>query len=124
MDFEKELIREFEKDEFWIVIMFKMLYGFGMMMEKLVEVVEKVGWRIIFKVNWWMVDIFYGFVRIDMRKGDREKIFFGKWIFGDECRLIKFESFDFERGKDEFFRMVDSIILMFIYDLVIRIMRE
>ncbi|WP_054839490.1 hypothetical protein [Thermococcus sp. JCM 11816] len=124
MDFEKELIRELEKDELWTVITFKTPHGPGTTMEKLAQVVEKAGWRITFKANWWTADIPYGLVRIDMRKGDREKILLGKWILGDECRLIKLESLDLERGKDEFFRMVDSITSTLIHDPVIRTMRE
>ncbi len=66
----------------------------------------------------------YGLVRIDMRKGNREKILLGKWILGEKCELIKLESLDLERGKDEFFRMVDSITSTLIHDPVIRTMRE
>ncbi|AMQ18514.1 hypothetical protein [Thermococcus peptonophilus] len=124
MKFEKELIRELEKDELWTVITFKTPYGPGTTMEKLAQVVEKAGWRITFKANWWTADIPYGLVRIDMRKGNREKILLGKWILGEKCELIKLESLDLERGKDEFFRMVDSITSTLIHDPVIRTMRE
>ncbi len=64
--------------------------------------------------------------RIDARKGgNREKILLGKWVLGSKLKLIRVENMPLkEGGRDEFFRMVDSITSTLIYDPVIRTMRE
>lgn len=62
--------------------------------------------------------------RIDAKKEEREKIILGRWILGKKLEIIKVENLDFERGKEEFFRSVDSITSTLIYDPVIRTMRE
>jgi hypothetical protein len=124
MEFKDELVRNLESEELWTVITFKTPYGPAKTLEKLVEVVEDAGWHITFKANWWTADIPYGLVRIDARKGDREKIVLGKWILGRKCELIRLENMPLEKGRDEFFRMVDSITSTLIHDPVIRTMRE
>ncbi|WP_456367436.1 ribonucleoside-triphosphate reductase [Thermococcus sp.] len=124
MNFEEKLAKELENEGFWTVVTFKTPYGPGKTMERLAEAVTKAGWRITFKANWWTADIPYGLVRLDLRRGDREKILLGKWILGERFELIRIESLDLERGKEEFFRMVDSITSTLIHDPVIRTMRE
>ncbi|WP_457741510.1 ribonucleoside-triphosphate reductase [Thermococcus sp.] len=124
MEFKEEIIRELEKDELWTVLTFKTPHGPRVTMEELVKAVEEAGWRVTFKANWWTADIPYGLIRLDLQKDGKEKILLGKWILGKECELIRVESLDLERGKDEFFRMVDSITSTLIHDPVIRTMRE
>ncbi len=124
MDFKDELISKLEGEELWTVVTFKTPYGPGKTLEKLVQTVEDAGWRVTFKANWWTADIPYGIVRIDATKDGREKILLGKWILGEKCELIKLENMPLERGRDEFFRMVDSITSTLIHDPVIRTMRE
>ena len=106
------------------MVTFKTPHGPGVTLEKLTEAVERAGWRVTFRANWWTADIPYGLVRLDLRKNGREKILLGKWILGDRCELIKLENMPLERGRDEFFRMVDSITSTLIHDPVIRTMRE
>lgn len=124
MEFKKELVGMLEGEELWTVVTFKTPHGPGTTLQKLVEAVEEAGWRVTFKANWWTADIPYGLARLDLRKGEREKILLGKWILGEKCRLIKIENMPLEKGKDEFFRMVDSITSTLIHDPVIRTMRE
>ncbi|NJE05836.1 ribonucleoside-triphosphate reductase [Thermococcus sp. M36] len=124
MEFGNELLRNLEGDGLWTVITFKTPSGPGKTLEKLVNVLEEAGWRVTFRANWWTADIPYGVIRVDVRKGDREKILLGKWILGEKCELIGIENMSLERGRDEFFRMVDSITSTLIYDPVIRTMRE
>ncbi len=124
MDFKEKLLKELEKDELWTVVTFKTPHGPGKTMEELVKAVEEAGWKVTFKANWWTADIPYGLVRIDLEKSGREKILLGKWILGERCELIRLETMELERGKDEFFRMVDSITSTLIHDPVIRTMRE
>ncbi|WP_297462014.1 ribonucleoside-triphosphate reductase [Thermococcus sp.] len=124
MEFEKELTRALEGEGLWTVVTFKTPHGPGVTLEKLTEAVERAGWRVTFRANWWTADIPYGLVRLDLRKNGREKILLGKWILGDRCELIKLENMPLERGRDEFFRMVDSITSTLIHDPVIRTMRE
>ncbi len=124
MEFKNELIKALEGDGLWTVIAFKTPHGPGRTLEDLLKLLEEAGWRVTFKANWWTADIPYGLIRIDMRKDNREKILLGKWILGDEYRLLKLENMELERGRDEFFRMVDSITSTLIHDPVIRTMRE
>ncbi|NJD99022.1 ribonucleoside-triphosphate reductase [Thermococcus sp. LS1] len=124
MEFKDELIRSLEGEELWTVITFKTPHGPGKTLEKLVEALEDAGWRITFKANWWTADIPYGLVRIDAKKDGKEKIVLGKWILGGKCELIRIENMDLIKGRDEFFRMVDSITSTLIHDPVIRTMRE
>ncbi|WP_461864539.1 ribonucleoside-triphosphate reductase [Thermococcus sp.] len=124
MDFEKDIVKNLETEELWTVITFKTPHGPGVTLDNLVRVIENAGWRITFKANWWTADIPYGLVRIDAKKDGREKIILGKWILGKECRLIKIDNLDLAKGREEFFKMVDSITSTLIYDPVIRTMRE
>lgn len=124
MKFKDELVRNLESEELWTVITFKTPYGPAKTLEKLVEAVEDAGWRVTFKANWWTADIPYGLARIDAKKEDREKIVLGKWILGRKCELIGLENMPLEKGRDEFFRMVDSITSTLIHDPIIRTMRE
>ena len=124
MEFKDELVRNLESEELWTVITFKTPYGPAKTLEKLVEAVEDAGWRVTFKANWWTADIPYGLARIDAKKEDREKIVLGKWILGRKCELIGLENMPLEKGRDEFFRMVDSITSTLIHDPIIRTMRE
>jgi len=122
--FRDEIVRELEKDELWTVLTFKTPHGPSKTLDELARVVEEAGWKVTFKANWWTADIPYGLVRLDLEKDGREKILLGRWILGKDYELIKVESLDLERGKDEFFRMVDSITSTLIHDPVIRTMRE
>lgn len=124
MEFRDEIIKNLEGEGLWTVITFKTPYGPGVTMEKLSSVVEDAGWKVTFKANWWTADIPYGLIRMDLEREGKEKILLGKWILSEDCALIKVENFDLERGKDEFFRMVDSITSTLIHDPVIRTMRE
>ncbi|EEB74453.1 hypothetical protein [Thermococcus sp. AM4] len=124
MEFRDEIVRKLDEDGLWTVVTFKTPHGPGETMEKLAEVIRSAGWRITFKANWWTADIPYGLVRIDAVKDGREKIILGKWVLGRECRLIRIENMGLEKGRDEFFRMVDSITSTLIHDPVIRTMRE
>ncbi|ASI99269.1 ribonucleoside-triphosphate reductase [Thermococcus celer] len=124
MEFEDELVRNLESEELWTVVTFKTPYGPGGTLQKLIEVMEKAGWRVTFRANWWTSDIPYGLARIDARKGNREKILLGKWVLGSKLKLIRVENMPLKEGRDEFFRMVDSITSTLIYDPVIRTMRE
>ncbi|AEH23773.1 hypothetical protein [Pyrococcus yayanosii] len=113
-----------ESDTFWLVIIFKTPLGPSETMERIAKAVENAGWKVTFKANWWTADIPYGLVRIDAKKNGREKIILGKWILGREWKVIRAESLELEKGKDEFFRTVDSITSTLIHDPVIRTMRE
>jgi len=124
MEFKEELIKALEGDGLWTVIAFKTPHGPGRTLNEVLRVIEEAGWRVTFKANWWTADIPYGLIRVDMRKDGREKILLGKWILGDSCRLLKLENMELEKGRDEFFRMVDSITSTLIHDPVIRTMRE
>ncbi|MFA4646314.1 ribonucleoside-triphosphate reductase [Pyrococcus kukulkanii] len=121
----EDIIREnMDKDGLWLVITFKTQSGPLDTMKMLEKAVRKAGWEVTFKANWWTADIPYGLVRIDAKKGDKEKIILGKWILGKELEVIGVQNLDLERGKEEFFRMVDSITSTLIHDPVIRTMRE
>ncbi|ASJ02708.1 ribonucleoside-triphosphate reductase [Thermococcus profundus] len=124
MEFKDEIVKNLESEGLWTVITFKTPHGPGETMKELSNAVEEAGWRITFKANWWTADIPYGLIRIDAVKDGREKIILGKWVLGSEYSLIKIENMDLERGKEEFFRMVDSITSTLIHDPVIRTMRE
>ncbi|AEC51468.1 hypothetical protein PNA2_0552 [Pyrococcus sp. NA2] len=121
----EDIIKEnLEREGLWLVITFKTPYGPLDTMEMLEEAIKNSGWRITFKANWWTADIPYGLVRIDARRGDKEKIVLGRWILGKELKVIKVENLELEKGKEEFFRTVDSITSTLIHDPVIRTMRE
>ncbi|AFK21696.1 hypothetical protein [Pyrococcus sp. ST04] len=121
----EEVVKDnIDKDGLWLVLTFRTPYGPGDTMDKLARAVESAGWKITFKANWWTADIPYGLVRIDAKKENKEKIILGKWILGKECKIIKVENLDLEKGKEEFFRIVDSITSTLIHDPVIRTMRE
>lgn len=124
MEFKDEIAKNLEKEGLWTVITFKTPHGPGETMKELSRAIEEAGWRITFKANWWTADIPYGLIRIDAVKDGREKIVLGKWVLGREMALIKIENMDLEKGKEEFFRMVDSITSTLIHDPVIRTMRE
>ena len=124
MNFGKDILESLKREELWTVITFKTPHGPGEILDDLVRVVEDAGWRVTFKANWWTANIPYGLVRVDAEKDGREKIILGKWILGKECRLIKIDNLDLAKGKEEFFKMVDSITSTLIYDPVIRTMRE
>ncbi|WP_297489318.1 ribonucleoside-triphosphate reductase [Thermococcus sp.] len=124
MNFKDELVRKLEGEGLWTVVTFKTPHGPGRTLRDIEEAVKDAGWRVTFRANWWTADIPYGLLRIDLRKDGREKIVLGKWILGEEYRLIRIENMDLEKGRDEFFRMVDSITSTLIHDPVIRTMRE
>ncbi|WP_297499933.1 ribonucleoside-triphosphate reductase [Thermococcus sp.] len=124
MEFKNKILMELEKKGLWTVVTFKTPHGPRTTMEKLAKAVEEGNWRVTFKANWWTADIPYGLIRLDLERDGREKILLGKWVLGERCELIRLETMDLERGKDEFFRMVDSITSTLIYDPVIRTMRE
>jgi hypothetical protein len=124
MEFKREIAEALEGEGLWTVVTFKTPHGPSTTLQKLVEVAEQAGWRVIFKANWWTADIPYGLVRIDLKKGNKEKILLGKWILGEKCQLIRLENMELEKGREEFFRMVDSITSTLIHDPVIRTMRE
>ncbi len=124
MNFENDIVENLETEELWTVITFKTPYGPGVTLDMLVRVIENAGWKVTFKANWWTADIPYGLVRVDAEKDGREKIILGKWILGRECKLIGIENLDLTKGKEEFFKMVDSITSTLIHDPVIRTMRE
>ncbi|ADT84973.1 hypothetical protein [Thermococcus barophilus] len=124
MIFENIFKENLERNELWLIITFKTPYGPGETMDLMVKELEKLGWEIKFKANWWTADVPYGLIRIDAVHNGKEKIILGKWILGDKCRVIKVDNAGIEAGKEEFFRMVDSITSTLIYDPVIRTMRE
>ncbi|MDV3104447.1 ribonucleoside-triphosphate reductase [Thermococcus waiotapuensis] len=124
MEFKEEILRALEGDELWTVLTFKTPHGPGVTLQKLADIVEEAGWKVLFKANWWTADIPYGLARLDLKKGEKEKILLGKWILGDKFLLIKLENLSLEQGREEFFRMVDSIASTLIHDPVIRTMRE
>ncbi|WP_457751926.1 ribonucleoside-triphosphate reductase [Thermococcus sp.] len=124
MEFKDELIKALEDDGLWTVAAFKTPHGPGRTLNEVLRVIEEAGWRVTFKANWWTADIPYGLIRLDLRKEGREKIFLGKWILGSDYVLLKLENMELEKGRDEFFRIVDSITSTLIHDPVIRTMRE
>lgn len=124
MNFEDELRKHLEGEEFWTVITFKTPYGPRETMDRLAEEIQKLGWKVGFKANWWTSEIPYGLIRIDISQGEREKIVLGRWILSNECKLIRIDNLEFEEGKEEFFKMVDSISATLIHDSTIRTMRE
>ena len=77
-----------------------------------------------FKANWWTADIPYGIIRIDAFRDGQEKIILGKWLLGRECTLLGIENMPLEKGKEEFYKMIDSITSTLIHDPAIRTMRE
>ncbi len=119
-----EVLRHLEKDHLWTVVTFKVNSGPSEMVEELEKALEKAGWKVTFRANWWTADIPYGLIRLDLRKGDMRRILLGRWILGEGFELISVENMDLEEGKEEFFRMVDGITSTLIYDPVIRTMRE
>jgi hypothetical protein len=124
VEFEKDVAKALDGEGLWTVMAFKTPHGPGKTLEELEDLVKRAGWRVTFKANWWTADIPYGLIRMDLRKDGREKILLGKWILGEEYRLLKLENMPLEKGRDEFFRMVDSITSTLIHDPVIRTMRE
>ena len=124
MKIEEVLKDNLERDELWLIITFKTPYGPGETLDRIANAVKKLGWEITFKANWWTADIPYGLIRIDASRGNREKIILGKWILGSECQILRVDNMGLEDGKEEFFRMVDSITATLIHDPVIRTMRE
>ncbi|MCO6041387.1 ribonucleoside-triphosphate reductase [Thermococcus alcaliphilus] len=124
MEFKDQIKDKLSDKELWMVITFKTPYGPGETMDRLASVLEELGWQVMFKANWWTADIPYGVIRIDIEQDGREKIVLGRWILGNKCELLKIESMDLERGKNEFYRLIDGITSTLIYDPVIRTMRE
>ena len=124
MEFKAKILENLETEDPWTIITFKTPHGPGVTMTEMVEAVEGSGWRITFKANWWTADIPYGLLRLDLKRDGREKILLGKWILGNRYQLIRVDNLPLEAGKEEFFRMVDSITSTLIYDPVIRTMRE
>jgi len=124
MEFKDQIKDKLSDRELWMVITFKTPYGPGETMDRLASVLEELGWQIMFKANWWTADIPYGVIRIDVEQDGREKIVLGRWILGNKCELLKIESMDLEKGKNEFYRLIDGITSTLIYDPVIRTMRE
>ncbi|HIH73310.1 MAG: hypothetical protein PWP49_1465 [Thermococcaceae archaeon] len=124
MEFKDQIKDKLSDKELWTVITFKTPYGPGETLEMLVNVLEELGWKIVFKANWWTADIPYGVIRIDIEQDGREKIVLGRWILSNKCELLKIESMDLEKGKNEFYRLVDGITSTLIHDPVIRTMRE
>lgn len=92
-------------------------------MDKLASTLEELGWTVTFKANWWTADIPYGLIRIDITQDEKEKIVLGRWILGRKCELLGIENMDLEKGKSEFYRLVNGITSTLIYDPVIRTMR-
>jgi hypothetical protein len=121
---KEEIVKGLEGEGLWTVVTFKTPHGPAKTMDTLVQIAGEAGWQVTFKANWWTADIPYGLVRIDLKKDGREKILLGKWILGRDVELLKVENMPLEKGRDEFFRMVDSITSTLIYDPVIRTMRE
>ncbi|WP_297070942.1 ribonucleoside-triphosphate reductase [Thermococcus sp.] len=124
MNFKTELIENLETEDPWTIVTFKTPHGPGITMVEMVKAVEDLGWKVTFKANWWTADIPYGLLRLDLKKDGHGKILIGKWILGEKYELIRVDNLPLEAGKEEFFRMVDSITSTLIYDPVIRTMRE
>ncbi|USS40508.1 ribonucleoside-triphosphate reductase [Thermococcus aggregans] len=124
MEFKDQIKGKLADEKLWTVITFKTPYGPGDTMDILVNTLEELGWEVVFKANWWTADVPYGVIRIDIRQGEKEKIVLGRWILSNKCELLKIESMDLERGKNEFYRLVDGITSTLIHDPVIRTMRE
>jgi len=124
MKFGDRLVDYLKGEELFTVITFKTPYGPVETLDKLVSLIEGLGWNVEFKANWWTADVPYGVIRIDATQDGREKIVLGRWILGQECRLMRVENMELEKGKEEFYRMVDSITSTMIHDPAIRTMRE
>jgi len=123
MEFKDKIKEELDNPKLWIVITFKTPYGPGETMDKLASTLEELGWTVNFKANWWTADIPYGLIRIDITQDEKEKIILGRWILGRKCELLGIENMDLEKGKSEFYRLVNGITSTLIYDPVIRTMR-
>ncbi|RLF82927.1 ribonucleoside-triphosphate reductase [Thermococci archaeon] len=123
MEFKDKIKEELDNPKLWIVITFKTPYGPGETMDKLASTLEELGWTVTFKANWWTADIPYGLIRIDITQDEKEKIVLGRWILGRKCELLGIENMDLEKGKSEFYRLVNGITSTLIYDPVIRTMR-
>jgi len=123
MEFKDKIKEELDNPKLWIVITFKTPYGPGETMDKLASTLEELGWTVTFKANWWTADIQYGLIRIDITQDEKEKIVLGRWILGRKCELLGIENMDLEKGKSEFYRLVNGITSTLIYDPVIRTMR-
>jgi len=123
MEFKDKIKEELDNPKLWIVITFKTPYGPGETMDKLASTLEELGWTVTFKANWWTADIPYGLIRIDITQDEKEKIVLGRWILGRKCELLRIENMDLEKGKSEFYRLVNGITSTLIYDPVIRTMR-
>ncbi|HDH43997.1 MAG TPA: ribonucleoside-triphosphate reductase [Thermococcus sp.] len=123
MEFKDKIKEELDNPKLWIVITFKTPHGPGETMDKLASTLEELGWTVTFKANWWTADIPYGLIRIDITQDEKEKIVLGRWILGRKCELLGIENMDLEKGKSEFYRLVNGITSTLIYDPVIRTMR-
>ncbi|ACS89773.1 MAG TPA: ribonucleoside-triphosphate reductase [Thermococcaceae archaeon] len=123
MEFKDKIKKELDNPKLWAVITFKTPYGPGETMDKLATTLEELGWTVTFKANWWTADIPYGLIRIDITQDEKEKIVLGRWILGRKCELLGIENMDLEKGKSEFYRLVDGITSTLIYDPIIRTMR-
>jgi len=123
MEFKDKIKEELDNPKLWIVITFKTPYGPGETMDKLASTLKELGWTVTFKANWWTADIPYGLIRIDITQDEKEKIVLGRWILGRKCELLGIENMDLEKGKSEFYRLVNGITSTLIYDPVIRTMR-
>jgi len=124
VELERKIVESLDDPELWLVVTFRTAAEPSETLKMLSKIVEDAGWTVTFKANWWTADIPYGLVRLDLQKGGREKILLGKWILGSETKPVAVESMPLEKGRDEFFRMVDSITSTLIHDPVIRTMRE
>ena len=124
LEFGDEVEDYLKGDELFTVITFKTPYGPTETMARFVELIEGLGWKVEFKANWWTADIPYGIIRIDAFRDGREKIILGKWLLGRECTLLGIENMPLEKGKEEFYKMIDSITSTLIHDPAIRTMRE
>jgi len=120
----ESVVKALESGGDWVFITLKTPHGPSKTLEKLVELVEKAGWKATFRANWWTADIPYGLVRIDLKRGKREKIILGRWILGKEWKILRVETMEREKGAEEFFRLVEGITSTLIHDPVIRTMRE
>ena len=124
MEFRDVIEKELANPKLWTLITFKTPYGPGETMDQLANLLEELGWKVTFKANWWTADIPYGVIRLDAEYEGREKIILGRWILGSKWELLKIENLDLEKGKNEFYRLVDGITSTLIHDPVIRTMRE
>jgi len=124
MELKDQIKNKLSDEELWMVITFKTPHSPGETMDRLANILEELGWKVVFKANWWTANIPYGVIRIDIKQDGKEKIVIGRWILSNKCELLKIESMDLERGKNEFYRLIDGITSTLIYDPVIRTMRE